>query len=76
MTDLLECRDLAVVKAGERQQRGCRPQERHEHVLLSVPLIALRAQEGVGAFAADQGGPPFHQLVDRADREAWTKMSR
>src|SRR5690349_7323437 len=66
----VELRELAVVEAREEEQRGYRADERHEHVPLGVPDVALSAEERVGGRAAEDGGEPFDQLVGRAHREA------
>src|SRR5260370_35733451 len=66
----LQPRDLAVVVSAQQRQGRDRSHEGREHVPLSVPLIALRAQEGVRALPADQGRPPLDQLARPADGQA------
>src|SRR6266436_5407559 len=66
----LQSRDLAVVVSAQQRQGRDRSHEGREHVPLSVPLIALRAEEGVRALPADEGRPPLDELVGRADGQA------
>ena len=65
----LESLELSIVHAREQQQRGDRADERHEHVPLRVPDVALGAEEGVGGGAAEHRGEPLDQLVGGADGE-------
>src|SRR5260370_13186728 len=52
MDVLLQPRDLAVVISAPQRQGRDRSHQGHEHVPLSLPLVAPRAQEGARALAA------------------------
>ena len=60
---------LRVVHTRQQRERGDGADERHEHVGLRVPWIALRAEKGVGGFLALKRDEPFDEFVARADRE-------
>src|SRR5947199_8058062 len=60
----------AVVAASKYQLCGDSAQKSREHVPLRVPHVALRTEEGVCRMPAGERGPPFEELVARAEREA------
>ena len=43
--------------------------QREEHVPLRIPDIALRPQKRVGRATGHHRGPPFEQLIERAERQ-------
>jgi hypothetical protein len=55
--------------ACEQELSRDRADERHQHVPLGVPHVALCSEERIGLRAADLGSSPLDELVARADRE-------
>src|ERR1043165_8163496 len=57
------------MRAGECELREERAEDRHEHILLRVPHVALRAEKSIRSRAARNGRPPFDKLITRAQGE-------
>ena len=59
-----------IVPAGHEEQGAERADQRHAHVFLRVPDVALGGEEFGRGGTGGEGGPPFDQLVEGADAEA------
>src|SRR5437763_13763122 len=55
---------------GNKDERGRCSDQRHAHIALGVPNVALSAEKVVGGGSAEQCGPPFDQFVKRANSQA------
>lgn len=62
-------RYLPIMQAGEKQQRKNSPDQRHQHVRLRIPGIALRAEKFIRPLSKHFCRTPFDQFVRRADRQ-------
>src|SRR5205085_12562247 len=57
------------MRACERELRKERADERHEHILLRVPHIALRAEKSICGRAANDSRPPLDEFITRAESQ-------
>src|SRR5205823_4766470 len=62
--------ERTIVERAEQRLGGDGAEQRHEHVPLRIPHVALRAEERLRGRAAGHGDPPLDELIACADREA------
>src|SRR5205085_11958049 len=64
------------MRACERELRKERADERHEHILLRVPHITLRAEKSICGRAANGRRPPLDEFITRAESQTHARDAK
>ena len=63
-------RQALIVRSRKRDQGNDRPDERHEHIPLTIPDIPLGSQELTGRLPQGERDPPLDQFIEGAECQA------